>query len=185
MKHLRWLQKVIHSVSHSTGHASTHSLEPFKVVEVNLNFEIAFNTVKKKKKPHILDFVCLDSLPVNNDVPAGHGCPVFMKSGPTVFQYELQKWVRRLHQLHLKVQRLPQIFHYWIIFFVVEELVWWIWRRIPLDNTFKHLMAASFSPPLWQDMGGLLNSTSPWASLIFTISCPEPTSAVGSLLLGL
>lgn len=35
--------------------------------------------------------------PVNNDVPAGQGCPVFMTSGPTVLDYELQIRVKRLH----------------------------------------------------------------------------------------
>ncbi len=76
-------------------------------------------------------------LPVHNDVPAGQRGPVFMKGGPTVLQDELQVWVSRLQQRHLKIQRLPQIFHYWIVFCLVKEVVRWIWRSAPLDGREK------------------------------------------------
>lgn len=57
-----------------------------------LTFEIAFNIAKKLK---VLLYIYI--LRVDNDVPAGKRCPVFMKSSPTVFQDELQLGVGRLH----------------------------------------------------------------------------------------
>lgn len=80
--------------------------------------------------------------PVHDEVPAGQRCPVFMEGGPTVVHDELQLWVSRLHQPHLKIQRLPQIFLYWIIFCLVEVIVWWIWRRRdPLEKGVKTFKA--------------------------------------------
>lgn len=65
----------------------------------------------------------LSQLPVHNDIPARQRHSVVIKCSPTALQDELQIWVSRLNQLHLKIQRLPQIFYNWIIFWLVEELV--------------------------------------------------------------
>ena len=66
-------------------------------------------------------------LPINDEIPPGSGVAVLVEGGPAVVKHQRYLGIRGRGQLHLKVQRLSQVPHHWIVLLLVERVIRDVW----------------------------------------------------------
>lgn len=67
-------------------------------------------------------------LPINDEIPPGSGVTVLVEGGPAVIKHQRYLGIRGRGQLHLKVQRLSQVPHHWIVRLLVERVIRGVWN---------------------------------------------------------
>lgn len=67
-------------------------------------------------------------LPINDEIPPGSGVTVLVEGGPAVVKHQRYLGIRGRGQLNLKVQRLSQVPHHWIVRLLVERVIRGVWN---------------------------------------------------------